>query len=217
VPIKATFRDGGCERRGKHVQNGATLLDAQRRLKEIDDALAAGQLAEQAWYEQVRELIEDAYLAADGPEGQSGLGGDAAHWKQRRGVLVEAIDRDGTFLDVGCANGLLMETLVAWADHFILGNVIAWEPDRRFNFVFSALEYVPQARQPELVSRLLGLVVAPGGRRVLCAYRPRGSRGAEPIEEHLNAWDFTVSGRASAIDPVDGGVATRVVWLDADR
>jgi SAM-dependent methyltransferase len=30
-------------------------------------------------------------------------------------VISEAIDRDGTFLDVGCANGMLMETMLAWA------------------------------------------------------------------------------------------------------
>ena len=29
--------------------------------------------------------------------------------------MVSAIDRDGTFLDVGCANGLLRESLATWA------------------------------------------------------------------------------------------------------
>ena len=29
-------------------------------------------------------------------------------------MLCDAIERDGTFLDVGCANGLLMETIVEW-------------------------------------------------------------------------------------------------------
>ena len=31
-----------------------------------------------------------------------------------REPVTDAIDRDGTFLDVGCANGLLMESVHAW-------------------------------------------------------------------------------------------------------
>lgn len=29
--------------------------------------------------------------------------------------IVEAIDRSGAFLDVGCANGLLMESVAPWS------------------------------------------------------------------------------------------------------
>ena len=35
--------------------------------------------------------------------------------ERARRPIVSAIDRDGTFLDVGCANGLLMESLATWA------------------------------------------------------------------------------------------------------
>ena len=222
-------------------------MDFQRRFDQIDGALAAGRLDERAWYEQVRDLIEGAYLSSDNPRDQSGFGGDAAHWERRRRVLVEAIDRDGTILDVGCANGLLMETLVAWAaargrrlepygldispklaalararlpawaDHIFVGNVIEWEPSRPFNYVRTELEYVPRPRQQGLLARLLERVVAPGGRLVVCAYRPRGRRDADPIGALLRSWGFAVSGEATAVDTTDGGVATRVVWLDAAR
>jgi ubiquinone/menaquinone biosynthesis C-methylase UbiE len=73
-------------------------------------------------------------------------------------LVLEAIDRDGTFLDVGCANGYLMESLHRWlqgtgltvefygldisegllalakarlphwADRFFLGNALYWVP-----------------------------------------------------------------------------------------
>ena len=211
----------------------------------IDAALATGRLAEDGWYERNQELLETAYLATDDPQRQSGLSGDAAHWERRRRVIAEAIDRDGSFLDVGCANGLLMETMVMWAvargyriepygldispklaalarrrlpqwaDRIYEGNVMVWDSPRQFDFVRTELVYVPPPRQPELVARLLERVVAPGGRLVVCAYRPRGAKDAEPIGELLHSWRFAVSGEATAPDVTDGGVATRVVWIDA--
>ena len=212
----------------------------------IDAALATGHLTENEWYERIRDLLETAYLAADDPQRQSGLDGDAAHWERRRQVIVEAVDHDGSFLDVGCANGLLMETMAAWAaargrrlapygldispklaalartrlpmwsDRIFVGNIIDWEPPRRFDYVRTELVYVPGHRQPELVARLLERVVAPEGRLVVCAYRPHGVRDAEPIGELLRSWGFAISGEAAATDTSNGGVATRVVWLDAD-
>lgn len=222
-------------------------MDFRQRVAQIDDDLAQGRIDEPAWYEQVRDLIEAAYLEEESPRAQSGLGGDAAHWERRRRVIADALDWDGTFLDVGCANGLLMESLVAWAgergcriepygldispklaalasarlptwaDRIYVGNVIAWEPPRRFDYVRTELEYVPSARQPELVDHLLRQIVAPGGRLIIGAYRPRGARDAAPIASLLQSWGFAVHGEATATDIVDGGVATRVVWLEAAR
>jgi SAM-dependent methyltransferase len=58
--------------------------------------------------------LEETYLQAADPRGGSGFRGDDARWARGRRVIVEAIDRDGSFLDVGCANGLLMESVVTW-------------------------------------------------------------------------------------------------------
>jgi len=219
-------------------------VDFARSFAEIDAALASGERAESAWYDQVRDLIERAYLATDDPQTQSGLGGDAAHWARRRRVLVEAIDRDGTILDVGCANGLLMETLVAWAgergyrlepygldisprlaalararlpqwaERIFVGNVVDWEPPRRFDYAFTGLEYVPAARQPDLVARLRSRIVAPGGRLVFTSYRARGAAEAAPLAERLRSWGVPVTGEAVAFDDATGVVATRIVWSD---
>lgn len=68
-----------------------------------------------AWYAANTHRLETAYLAESDPRRQSGANADAARWERRRRVIAAAIDRDGTLLDVGCANGHLLETLVEWA------------------------------------------------------------------------------------------------------
>jgi 2-polyprenyl-3-methyl-5-hydroxy-6-metoxy-1,4-benzoquinol methylase len=67
------------------------------------------------YFEKIRSLLEHSYLTAEDPRGQSGFRGNEARWERARGPIVSAIDRDATFLDVGCANGLLMQSLAIWA------------------------------------------------------------------------------------------------------
>lgn len=69
------------------------------------------------YYLRTLELLEESYLEADAKgdlAGGSGSGGGLKRWEQKRRVLATAFDHDGTWLDVGCANGLLMETLTKW-------------------------------------------------------------------------------------------------------
>lgn len=168
---------------------------------------------DEAFYDETRGLLEASYLGADDPRGGSGFWGDAERWERARRPIVSAIDRDGTFLDVGCANGLLMESLVAWAgengrriqpygldlipslarlarerlprwaDRIFVGNVMGWEPPLRFDFVRTELEYVPRDHHRGMLERLLGWYLAPGGRLILCSYG--SSRPLRPKAEPL--------------------------------
>jgi 2-polyprenyl-3-methyl-5-hydroxy-6-metoxy-1,4-benzoquinol methylase len=65
-------------------------------------------LEEQAFHEA-------AYLAGTNPRQQSGVGRGERDWERFRRPIVAPIETDGSFLDIGCANGLLMERVVAWA------------------------------------------------------------------------------------------------------
>lgn len=166
-------------------------------LEESEAALEAGQIDEAGWYQRGMAIITPAYLAGDNPRSQSGHSGDEAHWRQARSLVAEAMDRDGDFLDVGCASGHLMECvqqwagergvriepygldiapeladlarrrLPHWAGRIWVGNAMDWVPPRRFDFVRTGLEYVPRRRRPDLVRRLLQEVVAPGGRLLI--------------------------------------------------
>ncbi|HXY91791.1 MAG TPA: class I SAM-dependent methyltransferase [Acidimicrobiia bacterium] len=81
------------------------LEEATRSYRAIDRvAFAAGHRAE----------LERLYLAAATAEGGSGFGGTREQWRAAREPITDAIDHDGTFLDLGCANGLLMESVRQW-------------------------------------------------------------------------------------------------------
>ncbi len=90
--------------------HGAPVLAAAVR------AAAGSYLAldEQAFYADDRRILEPAYLRGTTPQQGSGFGGGEEDWRRARRHLTEAIVGDGTFLDVGCANGLLMESVAAW-------------------------------------------------------------------------------------------------------
>lgn len=171
------------------------------RLIELDARYLRGPQPDEAgWYAALRGLLEEAYLATDDSCLQSGTRSNAARWERGRRPIAAAIHRDGAFLDVACANGLLMETLTEWAkadghhsepygldfseaiaalarqrlpqwaDRIFVGNVIDWQPPFGFDFVRTELEYVPPHRQPELVARLLTTFLAPSGRLIVCSY-----------------------------------------------
>jgi hypothetical protein len=75
-------------------------------------------MRENDYYQHTLELLEDSYVAADERgdlAGGSGSGGGLERWRRKRKVIAAAFDHDGTWLDAGCANGLLMETLSGWA------------------------------------------------------------------------------------------------------
>ena len=99
--------------------------EAARLLGERGDA-AAADLVQQAagaratmsdddWFADSQRLLDAAYLAASTPEGGSGFSGSAGDWRAERSVICDAIDWDGTFLDVGCANGHLMASVASWS------------------------------------------------------------------------------------------------------
>jgi 2-polyprenyl-3-methyl-5-hydroxy-6-metoxy-1,4-benzoquinol methylase len=71
-------------------------------------------LDEQVFYADTVRTLERSYLRGQTPQQGCGFGGDEKAWRQARHHLTEAITADGTFLDVGCANGLLMESIAAW-------------------------------------------------------------------------------------------------------
>jgi SAM-dependent methyltransferase len=205
-----------------------------RELAAIDAALERGEIDEEGWHRAVAELVVPAYLAADTPWGQSGKSGDEALWEEARRPIVDAIDRDGTFLDVGCASGYLMESIVRWsphriepygvdispelaelarrrlpqwADRIFVGNALDWQPPRRFEFIRTGLDYVPPRRRPDLVSHLLGHC----GRLIIGTFNEETEDRA--LERAVQSSGFTISGRTERAHR-DPRVMRRAFWID---
>jgi hypothetical protein len=189
------------------------------------------------------EIFEAAYLGGDNPRAQSGFGGDEARWEAGRRPIARAIDRDGTFLDVGCASGYLMESVVRWsrhriepyglelvpalaelarrhlpqwADRIFVGNALTWDPPRRFDFVRTELVYVPESRQRDLLTRLLGDVVSAGGRLIVCGYgSPRSGVAVHPVRQHVRQHGFEPDLEYAVEAPECGGPIIEIAVLRA--
>jgi SAM-dependent methyltransferase len=215
-----------------------------RELAAIDEALERGEIDEQGWHDAVAAIVVPAYLAGETPWEQSGKSGDLVSWERGRRPTMAAVDRGGTFLDIGCASGFLMECvqrwgaehghviepygleiapelaalarsrLPHWADRIFVGNAATWIPPRRFDYVRTGLDYVPRRCGRDLVMHLLANVVAPGGRLIIGVFNEE--MGTRRIEEQVASWGNEIAGRADA-DHLDPRVAYRVVWIDAEE
>jgi SAM-dependent methyltransferase len=147
--------------------------------------------------------LEAAYLRESDPIKQSGFSGGPERWRAERSPILDAISTSGDLLDIGCANGHLLECSSSWAaarglaltpfgidcsaalvalarerlpnfrDNFWVANAWGWTPPRRFQYVYSVFDCVPRANLGAFTQQLLDNVVAPGGRLILGAYGSR--------------------------------------------
>ena len=204
----------------------------------IDADLAAGLIDEDEWYRRGQAILVPLYLAGESPRAQSGHSGDARRWEAARRPILDAVDGDGTFLDVGCANGHLMECLVAWAaqdgralepygldlspelaalarqrlphwaDRIWTGNGLTWTPPHRFDHVRANLDYVPRRRRPEYVAHLRGF-----GRRLIIGM-DNEDRDVRESEHELVAMGYRIAGRVEVAHP-DPRLTRRACWIDS--
>ena len=217
----------------------------QRAADALDEAYARGDIGDAEWFHGMASIFGEAYLRGHNPRAQSGFGGDEERWESARRPIVEAIDRDGTFLDVGCASGYLMESVVSWsphavepygldltpavadvarrrlpqwADRIFVGNALTWRPPLLFDFVRTELVYVPPPRQRDYVGRLLRDVVAPGGRLILCGYgSPRSNLRTHPVRQLVRGYGFEAELELEAEAPEGGGPIVELSVLRRPR
>ena len=188
------------------------------------------------------EALEAAYLRETDPIRQSGFSGGAVRWQAERGPILEAIDSDGDLLDIGCANGYLLECMLKWggerglrliphgldrgsrlielakvrlpgcADNFHVGNAWDWQPQRKYHYVYMLYDCLPIDYLAEGVHRLLKQIVAPQGRLIIGAY---GSK-SDAIPP-LDIGDFLESSGFSVVGRAEGGIEpiTKFAWIDA--
>jgi hypothetical protein len=196
-----------------------------------------------AFLDRLREL-EASYLRETDPIRQSGFGGGHERWRAERELILDAVPEDGDFLDVGCANGYLLECLVAWgrqrhvrltpygvdvgaqlialakrrlsqyAAHFWVANAWEWTPPRRFRYVYSLYDCVPDDLLPEYIRRLVTWYVEPGGMLIMGAY---GSNSKQEAARDM-AKDIATAGLRVAGSSSRGTLpVARVAWTRAEQ
>lgn len=172
------------------------------------------------WFEANRALMEDAYLTGELPWQQSGFGLHSVRtpedWAALRRPILNCLlaalpparlAQPIHFLDIGCANGFLLESCVAWsaqdgatiipwgldiserlvalarerlpahAERIFSGNAWTWRPPRRFDAVRTELVYVSAPLRQRFVARLLAEVVAEDGTLLVAEYIGRTPDG----------------------------------------
>jgi SAM-dependent methyltransferase len=210
--------------------------NAWREAEELDARLERGEIDEEAWHREWRAIVVPKYLAAETPWGQSGKSGTAEDWEWSRSLVADAIDRGGSFLDVGCANGYLLECLPRWtaydverhgleiapelaelalarlpglSDNIHVGNALTWEAPNRFTYVRTSLDYVPDARRRELAERLLGICE----RLIVGVFNEHESEGTTDGE--IEGWGLATAGRSVRANRWKPGMEYRVAWIDS--
>ena len=82
----------------------------------VDAAVDNNKISLDEWYELNKIYFAKSNLSQDNPRAQLGYGGDEFDFLYSRLLIVEAINKNGTFCDFGCANGHLLEMVHKWAD-----------------------------------------------------------------------------------------------------
>ncbi|MGZ4164665.1 MAG: class I SAM-dependent methyltransferase, partial [Tumebacillaceae bacterium] len=73
-----------------------------------------GQQETAQYFTEMKNVLEPLYLAGETPWNQSGFAGSEERWIRLRKPIADCIERSGRFLDIGCANGYLMECVTRW-------------------------------------------------------------------------------------------------------
>jgi len=165
----------------------------------VDTALANNEINKDEWYEINNTYFTKLYLSTNNPRLQSGHGGNEYHYIFAQLPTIEAIYKNGTFLDVGCANGHLMEMLYKWGtaigfdlqmfgvdiseellelaktrlpqwqDRFFLGNAFLWKPENKFDYVLDCAQ-IPDDDKSMYYKHLMENYLVEGGRMIIRPY-----------------------------------------------
>jgi SAM-dependent methyltransferase len=155
------------------------------------------------WFSSQQKEIYDTYLQHNEPWKQSGFSGPEERWVKCRKPISDCIEKSGSFLDIGCANGYLLECILKWTAaknititpygldlsekltelakqrlpkykrNIYAGNGWLWHNPIRFDFVRTEVVYVPEELQRHYIERIIDTYLADEGKLLLAEYRSR--------------------------------------------
>jgi SAM-dependent methyltransferase len=185
--------------------------------------------------------LESAYLRESDPIKQSGFSGGPERWRAERAPILDAIPTSGDLLDIGCANGHLLECLLQWGferdlaltpfgidcsaalvalarerlpnfhHNFLVANAWGWTPPRRSQYVYSVFDCVPRADLGVFAKQLMENVVAAGGRLILGAH---GSRSRRETPARIDAMLTQLGYQLAGSTHAGTPHTARFAWID---
>jgi SAM-dependent methyltransferase len=222
----------------KFARNRAYLFTEEQQ-----KALDENRISEDQWFENHMQFTNRHYLAADNPRAQSGHSGGEGAYRFTRGMILEAIDRSGRFLDVGCANGYLLEKLQLWLegsevrvdffgleispemrdlaikrnprwrDRIFLGNALNWVPKTGFDMVCAAELSYVPLQREKELFVNLYERCLLPGGRLILG--PATERGnVWDIEKKTRSWGYKISGYCEKSHHTHPDLCKRLLWFD---
>lgn len=89
-----------------------------------------------------KKLIKDIAKQKLLIEGSHAFNADFEKWEHMRRFIANAINKDGTILDIGCSNGFLLRCLQEWSKH----KLIPYGIDRDLRLINQAKDLFPLYR-----------------------------------------------------------------------
>lgn len=165
---------------------------------------------QEQWFLSLKKELEEAYLQHDEPWKQSGFSGPEERWIAYRKPIADCIEKSGSFLDIGCANGYLLECILKWTkernitiipygidlseklvelarqrlprykENIYVGNGWLWRNPVRFDYVRTEIVYVPEHLQRQYIVRIINTYLKTDGSLLLAEYRSSQTPTDEP-------------------------------------
>jgi len=162
------------------------------------------------WLNRLKKDIEESYLRYKEPWKQSGFMMSEEDWVKCRKPVADCMDKSGTFLDISCSIGYLLESVLSWTkerglsitpygidaseklikvaktrltafeNNLVVANAMSWVSPLKYDFVRADLSYVLIESQEQFLQRIFNNFLTADGKVILCEFRSKGQDVKEP-------------------------------------
>lgn len=209
-------------------------------------ALEQGKITEEEWYDINKQYFTEHYLASNNPRGQSGHSGDEHHYFLSHLMILEAVNKEGSFIDVGCANGYLLESLDRWSKALGYYSIAFYGLDISEGLIDLAVKRLPGWKDKLFIGNAFywsptvkydfvcvkELSYVPNDKQksflehLLYNYvAPKGrlilgpyseERQTTELENKLSEWGYTPTGYVEKTHPKHKRLSRRLLWFDKE-
>ncbi len=194
---------------------------------------------DEKWFNSLKKDLEESYLRYNEPWKQAGFMLSEDAWLPCRRPIADCIQKSGNFLDIGCANGYLLESILKWtsfdvtpfgidlspklielaktrlsrySNNLSVGSAPYWNSPVKFDYVRTDLSYALEDDQEQYLHKVFTAYVAPEGKLLVTEYRsPKESPKTPWLNDKIERWQINILDQKSGF--YNGKELTRVLVL----